>query len=92
MNAAWRALEWLPKSAKWQEWPDRRVIFGYYLPQAEPRLIPEGAFVHRSVLDLIEAGCGYSPPNLPNHFDVEEEPETSGTRTGPELGADEEGL
>ena len=72
MNSAWRILEWLPKSTKWQEWPDRSVILGYYLPQAEPRHIPKGAFVHRSVLDHMEADRGYRPPNLPSHFEVEE--------------------
>jgi hypothetical protein len=93
MNAVWRVLEWLPKSAKWQEWPHRRVIFAHYLPRAEPRLIPEGAFVHRSVFDLIETDSGYKPLNLPNHFEVEERPDISSGadgRTGTKLGADEE--
>jgi uncharacterized protein (DUF2235 family) len=95
MNAAWRVLEWLPKSAKWQDWPDRRVIFGHYLPQAEPRLIPQGALIHRSVLDHMKSDCRYDPSNLPNIFDVEEGPDISSGahgRTGTEHGADEEEL
>jgi hypothetical protein len=54
MNVAWRFLEWLPKRAKWREWPSRRILGGRYLPRAEPRLIPEGAWIHRSVLDRMD--------------------------------------
>ena len=81
------------KSAKWRECSDRRVILGCYLPQAEPRHIPEGAFVHRSVLDHMEADRGYRPPNLPSHFGVEEGPAMSSGadgRRGIELEANEE--
>ena len=42
LRGAWWILEFLPKSAKYREWPKRQVIFGFYIPDAEPRLIPEG--------------------------------------------------
>ena len=43
LRGAWWLLEYLPKSAKYKEWPARQTHFGYYIPDAEPRLIPEGA-------------------------------------------------
>ena len=46
-RGAWWLLEYLPKSAKYREWPARKAHFGYYIPDAEPRLIPEGAIIHR---------------------------------------------
>jgi uncharacterized protein (DUF2235 family) len=67
----WLFLEWLPKKAKWQEWPKRKGFFGYYLPDCEPRLIPEGAVIHESVLWRKEAVAEYQPVNLPSRYDVE---------------------
>jgi uncharacterized protein (DUF2235 family) len=48
MTMGWKPLEWLPKSVKLKEWPYRRVLFGFYLPNSEPRLIPDDAFIHHS--------------------------------------------
>ena len=80
MTAAWEILEWLPKRTKWQEWPDRRSFVGWYLPRSEPRLIPDGAFVHRSVVERMALVPAYRPVNLPATYQVEElvaEPETA---------------
>lgn len=69
---AWRPLEWVPKSARRREWR-RRELAGYYLPQAEPRLIDDGegkAFIHQSVLDRMHA-TSYRPENLPENYIVE---------------------
>ena len=66
----WRILEWLLKKVKWQEWPKRKRLFGYYLPNCEPRLIPEGAAIHESVLRRREAVSDYRPVNLPTRYDV----------------------
>jgi uncharacterized protein (DUF2235 family) len=79
MNAAWRILEWLPKRATWREWPSRRILAGQYLPRAEPRLIPEGAWIHRSVLDRMDRDSSYRPVNLPGNYSVEERPTAYGT-------------
>ena len=59
MTAAWRALEYLPKADKYREWPanrrgnqnwpERRSFLGHYIPDAEPRVIPEDALIHGSV-------------------------------------------
>ena len=38
LRGAWWILEYLPKSAKYREWPARKTHFGYYIPDAEPRL------------------------------------------------------
>ena len=50
LHGAWWLLEFFPKSAKYKEWPERKVALGCYIPDAEPRLIPEGAFIHESVM------------------------------------------
>jgi len=62
---AWWILEFLPKSAKYREWPARQVVFGFYIPDAEPRPIPEGAVVHESVVKRMAEVAGYRPVNLP---------------------------
>ncbi|OAF13485.1 hypothetical protein AYJ54_05735 [Bradyrhizobium centrolobii] len=68
MTPAWRVLEYLPKSAKYKEWPERKVHFGFYIPDCEPRVIPEGAHVHESVVKRMAALPGYRPVNLPTEF------------------------
>ncbi len=50
LSGAWWLLEFLPKSAKYREWPERQVYFGWYIPDGEPRLIPDGAVIHESAL------------------------------------------
>ena len=55
MTAAWRILEYVPKPDKYKEWPERKSRFGFYIPDAEPRPIPEGAFIHESVLKRMDA-------------------------------------
>ena len=61
LTGAWWILEFLPKSAKYREWPKRQVYFGFYIPDAEPRLIPEGAVVHESVVKRMAEVGGISP-------------------------------
>jgi len=69
MTAAWRLLEYLPKSAKYKEWPARQVHLGFYIPDCEPRFIPEGAFIHESVLMRIAESRDYRPVNLPASYE-----------------------
>ena len=68
MNPVWRVLEYLPKKDKYKEWPQRRSAFGFYIPDAEPRLIPEGAFIHQSALDKMAQDPGYRPVNIPRQY------------------------
>ncbi|MFB9262321.1 DUF2235 domain-containing protein [Bradyrhizobium erythrophlei] len=72
LKGAWEILEWLPKRDKWKEWPERKSFLGYYLPRGEPRLIPEGAIIHRSVLERLEKDPTYRPVNMPKTYTVEE--------------------
>jgi uncharacterized protein (DUF2235 family) len=74
MTGGWKILEWLPKRTRWREWGKRGSIFGWYLPRSEPRAIPEGALIHRSVFTRIEAVSTYHPVNLPKDYVVEEAP------------------
>jgi uncharacterized protein (DUF2235 family) len=68
LRGAWWLLEFLPKSAKYKEWPERQTYFGFYIPDAEPRLIPEDAFIHESVVKRMDALADYRPVNLPTRF------------------------
>lgn len=70
MTLAWRALEWIPKADDFKEWNSRTSRFGYYIPAAEPRVIPEGAHIHESVFARMEAVPAYTPINLPSHHQV----------------------
>lgn len=71
----WRLLEYVPKLAKYREWPDRKVWFGFYLPMAEPRPVPEGALLHRSLVDRLEGRSDYKPVNVPKSYEIEERPD-----------------
>jgi hypothetical protein len=74
LTCAWRTLEWIPKSARWREWPRRKVVAGYYLPRGEPRLIERDGspapLIHRSVVDR-RCDTSYRPENFPDNYDVE---------------------
>ena len=74
LSGAWRALEWIPKGDKYKEWKDRKSVLGHYLPKGEPRFIPSGAFVHRSVIDRKDAAPSYKPVNLPERYEIVENP------------------
>ena len=74
LTGAWEILEWLPKAAKWKEWPERKSYFGWYLPRGEPRVIPEGALIHRSVFEKQALDPTYRPINLPNTYTIEDTP------------------
>ena len=68
MNLAWRSIEYLPKADKYKEWQARRSAFGFYIPDCEPRPIPDGAFIHQSALDKIAQDPGYRPVNIPASY------------------------
>jgi uncharacterized protein (DUF2235 family) len=68
MSWAWRILEYIPKKDKYKEWPARRSHFGFYIPDAEPRLIPEDALIHESVVKRVDAIADYRPVNLPSRY------------------------
>ena len=69
LSGAWWILEYIPKSATYKEWPARKTYFGYYIPDAEPRLIPDGAVIHESALLRMDAMPSYRPVNLPKQFE-----------------------
>ena len=70
LHGAWWLLEFFPKNAKYREWPSRPIYFGRYIPDAEPRPIPEGASIHESVVKRMEALGDYRPVNLPARFET----------------------
>jgi len=82
MTPAWKALEWIPKRAKWEEWTPRLKLDGFYIPEAEPRMIdvpiasgaastPAKPRIHQSVLDRKRLVPDYQPINFPHDYDVE---------------------
>jgi hypothetical protein len=64
MNWAWRILEYIPKNKKWHDNPETKKKSGLYLPNSEPRFIPDDAIIHTSVQERLDTGK-YDPPNLP---------------------------
>lgn len=68
LAGSWHVLEYLPKSAKYKEWPTRLSHFGYYIPDGEPRFIPEDALIHESVVKRMAALSDYRPINLPKRY------------------------
>jgi uncharacterized protein (DUF2235 family) len=70
MTAGWRLLEWWPKRDKYKEWKARRSLLGHYIPDAEPRPIPDNAFVHESVVNRMQAVPEYRPINMPSRYQV----------------------
>jgi len=82
MTPAWKALEWIPKRAMWEEWTPRLKFDGFYIPDAEPRMIdnsvapgtantPVKPRVHQSVLDRMKLVPDYQPINFPRDYNVE---------------------
>lgn len=59
----WWILELLPKRVKWREWK-RCSIFGWYLPLAEPRRLPDELVVHDSVDKRHTFVSDYRPLNI----------------------------
>ncbi|VUS74347.1 T6SS phospholipase effector Tle1-like catalytic domain-containing protein [Klebsiella huaxiensis] len=68
LTLSWIPLEWLPKNVKAREWHERRDWLGWYVPQGEPRLIPESALIHQSVKQRM-ASSDYRPVNLPQRYE-----------------------
>jgi len=70
ITGLWKAVEWIPKPAKFREdkskatWTDK---LGFYFPNGERRVIPEGANIHKSVLDRMAQVPGYAPV-LPGQY------------------------
>jgi uncharacterized protein (DUF2235 family) len=74
LTAAWEILEWLPKREKWREWTGRKCFLGWYFPHGEPRLIPEGAIIHRSAIERMSKVPSYRPIDMPVSYTIEEGP------------------
>jgi uncharacterized protein (DUF2235 family) len=70
MSVAWRAIEYWPKNDEYKEWPARKSWLDHYIPDAEPRLIPEDAFIHESVVEKMARDQKYQPVNIPARYQV----------------------
>lgn len=65
MTGIWPIAEFVPKLQSKQEWPGRKILLGYYIPNSEPRWIEAGAGIHPSVTERMECLPSYKPINLP---------------------------
>jgi uncharacterized protein (DUF2235 family) len=75
LSLAWKPLEYLPKSDRYKEWMRLKSFAGHYIPRAEPRPVPNNAWIHESVLLRKEKLPSYQPINLPPAYDAEPMPE-----------------
>ncbi len=64
MGLGWQFLEYLPRKAP--EGTIRQSVLGWTIPGSEPRVIPEGARIHASVLARDDV-----PENLPDSYQQE---------------------
>jgi uncharacterized protein (DUF2235 family) len=75
MTLAWKAIEWIPKRTKYQDWKWRLKFDGFYIPDCEPRTIAvDGApkpRIHESVLARMDLKKDYRPVNFPPDHQVE---------------------
>jgi len=70
LHGVWWIPEILPKR---YEDPKDDFKVKLKIPFGERRFIEEGALIHRSVVQRMEAGIGYAPPNLPQQYQVVEQ-------------------
>jgi uncharacterized protein (DUF2235 family) len=67
LTLPWWPLEYWPKRDKYKEWKSRPSFLGRYIPDGEPRFIPDDAFIHESVIQRIDAVPEYRPINVPKN-------------------------
>jgi uncharacterized protein (DUF2235 family) len=81
MTTAWKIAEWLPRRVWGGTGTKRCWQIGAMPPMGtpRPRLIPNGALVHRSVEQRRLARIDYSPPNIPKNIHVvDDDPRIAG--------------
>jgi hypothetical protein len=80
LTSPWQFLEYWPKSDRYKEYNGRRSALGYYIPRGEPRVVPEGSWVHESVITRAGSSGTRSVVALPTNYQVVPMP------SGPGLG------
>jgi uncharacterized protein (DUF2235 family) len=70
LTPLWRILEYIPKADKYKQWPSRKSYLGHYIPDGEPRPMPDNAFVHESVVKRMAAIETYRPVNLADRYRI----------------------
>jgi uncharacterized protein (DUF2235 family) len=58
LKGAWWVLEFLPKSVKYREW-QRRSFLGFYLPNAEPRVVGPEQVIDPSIRERVQNDATY---------------------------------
>lgn len=61
LKGAWKVMEWLP--ARRYDWQKKESLWRWQ-PE-KPRTILEGAILHESIIQRMQALSDYRPPNLP---------------------------
>ncbi|PCI01604.1 MAG: hypothetical protein COB76_00960 [Alphaproteobacteria bacterium] len=68
MSWGWRIIEYLPRKESKQNKTKRTSFAGVYFPSCEPRFIPDGAIIHKSVFERRDTAHDFEQLNLPlNH-------------------------
>ncbi|MDF1609645.1 DUF2235 domain-containing protein [Hoeflea sp. YIM 152468] len=70
MNAAWAIVEFLPRKIPRTSFYRQLQIGRFYFPVFDRRKIPEGAKLHEAVMARLRHRPDYTPPNLPQSFEV----------------------
>ncbi len=65
MTAGWKPLEYLPRRVSPHRPTTRGSALGWYVPLSEPRIIPEGAAIHKSVFKRRGGNYDLDQPNIP---------------------------
>ncbi|WP_319531071.1 DUF2235 domain-containing protein [uncultured Cohaesibacter sp.] len=69
MTRAWSLVEWIPRRVRWYD-DDGEEQSKWILPRGRRREIPDGAFIHPSVLERRGTDHDYDQPNLPQSYSV----------------------
>jgi len=70
MTVGWRLIEYLPKKVVKEDPPSRKTFMGWYIPGCEPRTVPEGAYIHVSVMERRKQMTDYRAIDFPEAFKV----------------------
>ena len=74
-TAGWKILEYLPRRVSRFDPTDRPSFMGWYIPDGEPRDIPDSAAIHPSVFKRRGSDADYAQPNIPHNHVVAEPPQ-----------------
>ncbi len=70
MTWGWKLLEYVPRRISPHRPTGRGSFMGWYIPDSERRIIPDGATIHPSVFKRRGGETDYAQPNIPDNHVV----------------------